>query len=94
MSCTQRLVLATVVLACRQTARAQNNTNNNTNSWYSRWKLDYHRNHCWPEPFIPGDRASVNMPFVIMADNGWKRQNLLTHYHFVDGGTKLNQAGQ
>ena len=26
-----------------------------TENWWQRWKRDYHRNQCWPEPFIAGD---------------------------------------
>ena len=55
---------------------------------------DYHRNQCWPEPFIAGDRAAVIVPFQIMADNAWQRQNLLCDYHFVEGTSELNNAGQ
>jgi hypothetical protein len=63
-------------------------------SWWQRVKIDYHRNHCWPEPFIAGDRAAVKMPFDIQAENAWQRQNLLCDYHFVEGTSELNSAGQ
>ncbi|HEX4143661.1 MAG TPA: hypothetical protein VHY91_09020 [Pirellulales bacterium] len=63
-------------------------------NWWQRWKRDYHRNQCWPEPFIAGDRAAVNAPFQIMADNAWQLQNLLSDYHFVEGTTELNEAGK
>ena len=43
-----------------------------------RFGRDYHRNFCWPEPFVAGDRAAVITPFQIMADNAWERQNLLS----------------
>jgi hypothetical protein len=62
--------------------------------WWSRIWRDYHRNQAWPDPFIPGDRAAVKTPFMLMADNGWQRQNLLCEYHFNQDGTELSQAGQ
>ncbi len=62
--------------------------------WWSRIWRDYHRNQAWPDPFIPGDRAAVNMPFMIMADNGWQRQNLLCEYHFSEDGQSLSEAGE
>jgi hypothetical protein len=62
-------------------------------SWWQRFKRDYHRNHCWPEPFIADDRVAVIQPFQIMADNAWQRQNLLCDYHFVEGKAELNSAG-
>jgi hypothetical protein len=63
-------------------------------NWWQRWKRDYHRNQCWPEPFIAGDRAAVVVPFEIMADNAWQRQALLSDYHFVEGTSELNDAGK
>src|SRR5580698_9865787 len=62
--------------------------------WWSRIWRDYHRNQAWPDPFIPGDRAAVKTPFMLMADNGWQRQNLLCEYHFSQDGQSLSQAGE
>jgi hypothetical protein len=55
---------------------------------------DYQRNVAWPEPFIRPDRDGVNMPFAIMVANGWRRQNLISDYHFNDDNQKLNLAGE
>ncbi len=63
-------------------------------SWWNRVWRDYHRNQAWPDPFIPIDRAAVKAPFLLMADNGWQRQNLLCEYHFTDDGQTLTEAGQ
>jgi hypothetical protein len=78
------------------TVRAQNSPPgpNNPESWWQRFKRDYHRNNCWPEPFVADDRAAVNIPFQIQADNAWVMQNLLSDYHFVEGTSQLNSAGQ
>ena len=31
---------------------------------------------------------------MLMADNGWQRQNLLCEYHFSDDGQTLTEAGE
>jgi hypothetical protein len=36
----------------------------------------------------------VKTPFVLMADNGWQRQNLLCEYHFSEDGQTLSEAGE
>jgi len=56
--------------------------------------VDTARNNCWPEPFICPDRFAVRAPFVLMVQNGWRRQNLLAEQHFAEGDQHLNEAGQ
>jgi hypothetical protein len=54
----------------------------------------YHRNVCWPAPFLAPDRMAVRAPFAVMIDNGWRLQNTLSDEHF-DGETgMLNDAGK
>ena len=68
-----------------------------TGSWHNFWFMfDLHRRrvNVWPEPFVNQDRELVRDPFRIMADNGWKLQNTLSHYHFTEDSTQLNTAGQ
>jgi hypothetical protein len=55
---------------------------------------DYKRNKYWPEPFIWADRKATIAPFGQMVANGWRRQNLLSDYHFNDDDTQLNSAGE
>ena len=65
--------------------------------WSSLWDSGYHdyrRNVEWPEPFLQPDRAATVMPFSLMIANGWRRQNLLSDYHFIDDGSQLNLAGE
>ena len=65
--------------------------------WSSLWDSTYHdyrRNVEWPEPFLQPDRAATVTPFALMIANGWRRQNLLSDYHFLDDGTQLNLAGE
>jgi hypothetical protein len=55
---------------------------------------DYKRNKYWPEPFIWADRKATIAPFGQMVANGWRRQNLLSDYHFNGDNTQLNSAGE
>jgi hypothetical protein len=55
---------------------------------------DIKRRNCWPEPFDAPDRYAVRSPFGVMVDNGWRRQNLLGDYHFVDQGGELTEAAR
>jgi hypothetical protein len=61
--------------------------------WDNYWR-DYHRNKMWPEPFLMADRQSVISPFATMVANGWRRQNLLSDYHFDSESNQLNGAGE
>ncbi len=63
-----------------------------TNGWHCFW-TDWHRNNCWPEPFIYPDRASVWAPYTTEIAKGWQRQNLLGEHHFEPDGLKLSPAG-
>jgi hypothetical protein len=56
--------------------------------------VGFWRNMCWPKPFIYPDRKAVTAPMVVMANNGWRRNNLLAEHHFAPGGAQLNRAGQ
>jgi hypothetical protein len=58
------------------------------------FKRDYHRNAMWPEPFLQPDRNAVMVPFAIQTANGWRRQNLLSDYHFDDVTNQLTLAGE
>jgi hypothetical protein len=66
--------------------------------WFSNFmhnvKRDCKRNQYWPEPFLYADRKAVIAPFGAMVANGWRRQNLVSDYHFNDDGTQLNLAGE
>jgi hypothetical protein len=54
---------------------------------------DVKRRQCWPEPFAGPDRASVRIPLARQVSNGWRKQNMLTEFHF-DGSNQLNDAGR
>jgi len=55
---------------------------------------DWKRNNCWPDPFLRPDRHAVRAPFVLMVNNGWRRQNMVADHHFEEGTTSLNEAGE
>lgn len=56
--------------------------------------VGFWRNTCWPKPFVYPDRKAAFAPMHIMANNGWRRNNLLGSHHFNADGTELNQAGK
>jgi hypothetical protein len=58
------------------------------------FKRDYHRNAMWPEPFLQADRNATMCPFAIETGNGWRRQNLLSDYHFDEATNQLTLAGE
>jgi hypothetical protein len=55
---------------------------------------DFHRNNCWPDPFIAPDRAAVRAPINVMVAQGWKVQNTLGDHHFEGDTAKLTEAGE
>lgn len=65
---------------------------------FDRFKEEVHvgfwRNTCWPKPFVYPDRKAAFAPMHIMADNGWRRYNLIGAHHFTPDGTQLNRAGE
>ena len=63
-----------------------------TNAWRS-FKTDWHRNNCWPEPFVYPDRASVWKIVDAQATKGWQSQNLLGPGHFEANGERLTPSG-
>lgn len=45
--------------------------------WVEKLKADRHWINQWPEPFAAADRQALRVPFEIMIQNGWQRQNTL-----------------
>jgi hypothetical protein len=54
----------------------------------------YHRNRCWPHPFVTADNMAVRQPVGVMMDNGWRLQNIIGTHHFETNQTVLNEAGR
>lgn len=77
------------VLALADSARAQ---------WFETFKAnskrDFRRNQMWPEPFLQADRDATMAPFAIQTANGWRRQNLISDYHFNEATNQLTLAGE
>jgi hypothetical protein len=90
------LFVALTVLACATPAKAQ--SCDECDSWFSRFcdnfKRDCKRNQYWPEPFLYADRKAVIAPFGQMVANGWRRQNLISDYHFREDSPQLTLAGE
>jgi hypothetical protein len=59
-----------------------------------RCKTDWHRNNCWPEPFVYADRAHIRGPLDAMVANGWRDQNHLGTHHFSADSATLTTSGQ
>ncbi|WP_146118457.1 hypothetical protein [Blastopirellula marina] len=49
---------------------------------WSRFRVDYARNKCWPSPFVEQDRASVRNYFDTMTASGIRLQNTLSDHYF------------
>ncbi len=54
----------------------------------------YHRNRCWPHPFIEADNMAVRAPFATMIHNGWRLQNIISSYHFERDSSIVNESGR
>lgn len=63
------------------------------NWWDDIWR-DYHRNKNWPQPFVQVDRTQTLIPFAVMQNNGWERENLMGAHHFTPDNTELSEAGK
>jgi hypothetical protein len=87
--CSSAVFVVWTILLAAAPAKAQ---------WWSNFhdgcKRAYHRNNAWPEPFFWGDREAAMKPFGIQVANGWRRQNLLSDYHFNEHPGQLNLAGE
>ena len=83
-----QFALATVVtVACSTSAHA------GWNEFWHRVELDFHRNVCWPEPFIHADRDVLHEHYAVYERAGWQRQNTLGSNHFHPESNHLNSAG-
>lgn len=66
-------------------------------AWGNFWhgvKRDFHRNNCWPDPFVYPDRAALHNTFSLQVQNGWKLQNLMGDHHFDTDTQQLTSAGK
>jgi hypothetical protein len=63
-------------------------------SFFSGIAKDVKRRQCWPAPFNASDRVAARLPFALMVNNGWRRQNMLGEFHFEPGTGQLTEAGR
>jgi hypothetical protein len=55
---------------------------------------DFKQRNSWPDPYINPARAAVGQTMATQTAAGWERQNLLSDFHFVPGGSELTEAGR
>ncbi len=55
---------------------------------------DWRENNCWPNGLPELDRHQVHSTLETQIQNGWRRQNLLSDFHFQPETGQLNPAGQ
>jgi hypothetical protein len=54
----------------------------------------YIENVMWPQQYIRPARRGICQSTELMIANGWRRQNLLSKYHFEKDGAQLSEAGR
>jgi hypothetical protein len=86
------LVVAAAVAFVAAIAAAGEGGYHTGDPWHNYW-VDWHRNNCWPEPFVEPDAASVCAAFRADIIKGWEQQNLLGDPHFEPNGYKLSASG-
>lgn len=94
LRCVSAMLAITALLSFATSAHAQMEAEVPKSTWWSRFCRDYHRNVDWPEPFVMPDRIAVKAPFAIQIANGWRKQNLMSDYHFNEDKPQLNLAGE
>ncbi|MCS7306143.1 MAG: hypothetical protein NZ602_13685 [Thermoguttaceae bacterium] len=55
---------------------------------------DWRENNRWPNGLPEPDRQQVRSTMETIIQNGWRRQNLLSDFHFEPETGQLNPAGQ
>jgi len=55
---------------------------------------DWRENSAWPNDLPEPDRQQVRSTLETQIQNGWRRQNLLSDFHFEPETGQLNPAGQ
>jgi len=55
---------------------------------------DWRENNCWPNGLPEPDRQQVLSTLETQIQNGWRRQNLLSDFHFEPETGQLNSAGE
>jgi hypothetical protein len=83
-------IVVVVVGTCHKGARAGEHFDHFVDEVH----IGFWRNMCWPKPFVYPDRKAAFAPMDIMANNGWRRNNLLGAHHFEAQTASLNESGK
>jgi hypothetical protein len=62
--------------------------------FWCRFKLDFCRNNCWPQPFQATDRELTRTPLIAMTAAGWRLNNTLSDHFFRVEDQAINPAGE
>ncbi len=90
----KRIVLTLGVLAALgSTSVAKADLRAEWQAFWTRFSTDYHRNNCWPAPFVQPDREAVRAPWAVMEHNGWRAYNTLAKQSFNEHN-QLTSAGR
>ena len=65
-----------------------------TSNYYETFEDSYIDNLRWPRQYVHPARRGICQSFAMMADNGWRRNNLLGKYHFTPEEEQLSDAGK
>ena len=86
------VVVVAVVASMAIVAAAGDGGYHTGDPWHNYW-VDWHRNNCWPEPFVEPDAESVYTAFQVDIIKAWEQQNLLGDPHFEPNSYKMSPAG-
>jgi hypothetical protein len=62
--------------------------------WFDRNRAAFYDNLMWPKQYVHPARRGICQSFAIMANNGWRRNNLLGKYDFDPKDEQLTDAGK
>ena len=65
-----------------------------TSTYFETFEDSYIENLRWPKQYVHPARRGICQSFATMADNGWRRNNLLGKYHFAPEDEQLSDAGK
>lgn len=89
----RKAMLLAIVAAAMGISSSRVDAADNWSAFWHRFDLDFHRNNCWPEPFIHADRRAARAPFEVMTHNGWRQQNTISDDLFHQETHQLTHAG-
>ncbi|MGQ9504711.1 MAG: hypothetical protein ACUVQR_07365 [Thermogutta sp.] len=88
------VILITLTTLWLAMSRCQESWGQGIKGFFHSISIDAARNGCWPDAFVPVDRTNARLPFVLMVQNGWERQNLIGDHYFQEDGKTLTDSGK